>query len=162
MVSVLFNCCLFINGFMVVSSKWFTVIAGCRRLHHIVNLNPVNGMVYSIQHYVIGQWFYSVSSTNKTYHHDITEILLKVALNTIHQPNHIHKIGARWKVIYITYWAKEKWPASKYPKYWTRWYTYRWTDMGKTICCGLPPQSIHFWVHFHVFFSILNVTNRLK
>ena len=24
-----------------------------------------------------------VSSTNKTYHHDITEILLKVALNTI-------------------------------------------------------------------------------
>jgi hypothetical protein len=33
-----------------------------------------------------GQWFSSgplVSSTNKTDHHDITEILLKVALNTI-------------------------------------------------------------------------------
>jgi hypothetical protein len=33
-----------------------------------------------------GQWFSPgtlVSSTNKTDHHDITEILLKVALNTI-------------------------------------------------------------------------------
>ena len=33
-----------------------------------------------------GRWFSSgalVSSTNKTYHHDITEILLKVALNII-------------------------------------------------------------------------------
>jgi hypothetical protein len=32
------------------------------------------------------QWFFlgtQVSSTNKTDHHDITEILLKVALNTI-------------------------------------------------------------------------------
>jgi hypothetical protein len=28
-----------------------------------------------------------VSSTNKTDRHDITEILLKVALNTINQPN---------------------------------------------------------------------------
>jgi hypothetical protein len=32
-------------------------------------------------------WFSPVSSTNKTDHHDITEILLKVALNTI-KPNH--------------------------------------------------------------------------
>ena len=37
-----------------------------------------------------GRWFSSgapVSSTNKTDHHDINEILLKVALNTINQPN---------------------------------------------------------------------------
>ena len=37
-----------------------------------------------------GRWFYSgtpVSSTNKTDRHDITEILLKVVLNTINQPN---------------------------------------------------------------------------
>ena len=37
-----------------------------------------------------GRWFSlgtPVSSTNKTYHHDITEILLKVALNTIKTPN---------------------------------------------------------------------------
>jgi len=35
---------------------------------------------------VAGQWFSQgtpVSSTSKTDHHDITEILLKVALNTI-------------------------------------------------------------------------------
>ena len=53
-----------------------------------------SGEVYSIQHYVIkivsdfptGQWFSQstlVSSTNKTDSHDITEIWLKVALNTI-------------------------------------------------------------------------------
>jgi len=37
---------------------------------------------------VTGQWFSPgtpVSSTNKTDRHDITEILLKVALNTINQ-----------------------------------------------------------------------------
>jgi hypothetical protein len=49
--------------------------------------------VYSIQQYVIkfvsvlrqvgGFLGYSVISTNKTDRHDITEILLKVALNTI-------------------------------------------------------------------------------
>jgi hypothetical protein len=40
----------------------------------------------TIQGLVAGQWFSSgapVSSTNKTDCHDITEILLKVALNTI-------------------------------------------------------------------------------
>jgi hypothetical protein len=53
-------------------------------------------MIYStsIQHYVIKfvsdlrQWFSPgtpVSSTNKTDRHDIAEILLKVALNTITQ-----------------------------------------------------------------------------
>jgi hypothetical protein len=39
---------------------------------------------------VTGQWFSlgpPVSSTNKTDRHDITEILLKVALNTIKQTN---------------------------------------------------------------------------
>jgi hypothetical protein len=41
---------------------------------------------------VTGWWFSpgaSVSSTNKTDRHDITEILLKVALNTINQTNQI-------------------------------------------------------------------------
>jgi len=63
---------------------------------NVVSLDPADGKVYSIQHYVIkfevcqwlaaGQWSSpctSVSSINKTDHHDITEILLKVALNTI-------------------------------------------------------------------------------
>jgi hypothetical protein len=52
--------------------------------------NPFHDKVYSKQHYVIkfvsdlwqvGRWFSlgtSVSSTNKTDHHDITEILLKL------------------------------------------------------------------------------------
>jgi hypothetical protein len=31
----------------------------------------------------VGRWFSSVSSTNKIDHHDVTEILLKAALNTI-------------------------------------------------------------------------------
>ena len=60
----------------------------------VVSLNPAHGEVYSIQHCVIK--FVSdlrqvccflrvlpVSSTNKTDRHDITEILLKVVLNTL-------------------------------------------------------------------------------
>jgi hypothetical protein len=64
---------------------------------NIVSLNPVHGNTHSI-HYVIkfvsdivaGRWFSPgtlVFSTNKTDSHDITEILLKVALNTINQTN---------------------------------------------------------------------------
>jgi hypothetical protein len=60
-------------------------------------MNPVHDEVYSIQHYVIkicqwlaaGQWFSPGtpdSSTNKTDRHDITEILLKLALNPIPLP----------------------------------------------------------------------------
>ena len=62
--------------------------------------NPVHGEVYSIQHYVIK--FVSdlrqvggfcpdpqICSTNKTDHHDITEILLKVPLNTIKQSENV-------------------------------------------------------------------------
>ena len=57
----------------------------------VVSSNPVHGKMYSIQHNVIKivsdlqqvSGFTRVSSTNKTDHHDINEILLKVALNTI-------------------------------------------------------------------------------
>jgi hypothetical protein len=63
-------------------------------MSYIVSLNPANGKVILdttlcdklCQWLATGQWFSpgtSVSSTNKTDHHDITEILLKVALNTI-------------------------------------------------------------------------------
>ena len=57
-----------------------------------VSLNPAHGKVYMIQHYVKKfvsdlVWWSSlggpVFSTNKIYRHYITEILLKVALNTI-------------------------------------------------------------------------------
>ena len=56
----------------------------------VVISNSVDGEVYSIEQYVIkltGRLFSSdtpVRSTNKTDLEDITEILLKVALNTIH------------------------------------------------------------------------------
>jgi hypothetical protein len=42
-----------------------------------------------------GRWFYPgtpVSSTNKTDHHYITDILLKVALNTINPNPGLHSI----------------------------------------------------------------------
>jgi hypothetical protein len=59
----------------------------------VVSSNPVRDEVYSIQHYVIkfvsDLWFSPgtpVSSTSKTDRHDITEILLKVVLNTLNQP----------------------------------------------------------------------------
>ena len=58
----------------------------------VLSSNPAQGEVYNIicdkvcQWLAAGRWFSSgppVSSTNKTDRHDITEILLKVALNTI-------------------------------------------------------------------------------
>ena len=58
---------------------------------NVVSSNPVHGAVYLIQHYVIKFVSYCdrsvVFSTNKTDRHDITEILFKVALNTINLPN---------------------------------------------------------------------------
>ena len=60
----------------------------------VMSWNPIYGEVYPIQYYVMtfvsDLWQVGgfspdtpVSSTNKTDHHDIAEILLKVALNTI-------------------------------------------------------------------------------
>ena len=54
----------------------------------VVSSNPIHGEMYSIQNYVIkfGRWLsYGTlaSSIKKTDRHDIAEILLKVALNTI-------------------------------------------------------------------------------
>ena len=59
---------------------------------NVVISNPTHVEVYSIQHYVIQFvsdllhvvgliWVLLVSSTHKSDRHDITEILLKVALN---------------------------------------------------------------------------------
>ena len=65
-----------------------------------VSSYPVHGEVYSIQQYVIkfvsDLWCFfpgsPVFSTNKIDRHNITEILLKVALNTINQPTiSVHK-----------------------------------------------------------------------
>ena len=51
----------------------------------VIGYNTTNQNIVC-QWHVAGRWFSlgtPVSSTNKTDHHDITEILLKVALNTI-------------------------------------------------------------------------------
>ena len=64
---------------------------------YVVKSNPAHGEVYSIQHYLIkfvidkavGRCFSvgtPVSSTNENDRLHITEILLKVALNTINSP----------------------------------------------------------------------------
>jgi hypothetical protein len=56
----------------------------------VASSNLDQGEVYNIMWLVTGRWFSlgpPVSSTNKTDRHDITEILLKVALNTIKQTN---------------------------------------------------------------------------
>ena len=50
-------------------------------MFHTFKLFPVNGEVYSIK--FVSRYSGSVSSTKKTDRRDITEILLKVALNTI-------------------------------------------------------------------------------
>ena len=80
----------------------------------IVNMNPVHGEVYSIQHYVIK--FVSdlqqvggfllvlpVSSTNKTNCHNIIEIMLKVALNMINKQNKnkLHWFDCNLFVLYV-------------------------------------------------------------
>ena len=86
----------------------------------VVSSNPVHGEVYSIQHYVINvsQWLVTdrwfsprtpVSSTNKTDSHDITEILLKVALDTINQPYYLWIRNLYFKFVLVVYkWKKSK------------------------------------------------------
>ena len=62
----------------------------------VVSSNSAHGEVYSIRDHVCqwlatGRWLCSgtpFSSTNKTDRHNITEILMKVALSTTNQPNH--------------------------------------------------------------------------
>ena len=74
-----------------------------------------SNLVQAIQHYVplvAGTWFSlctPFSSTNKTYRHDITEILLKVALNTInlHQSKTIEDIRLCYKTTDAFNWDQE-------------------------------------------------------
>ena len=68
----------------------FTTTYAISAYHHkCCEFEPYSGEVYSIQYYVIKfvsdlrQVCDFLSSTNKTDCHDIAEILLKVALNTI-------------------------------------------------------------------------------
>ena len=63
------------------------------------------------QWFATGQWFSPgalVSSTNKTDLHDITEILLKVVLNTINQPPHVKSFD-EWIPISVDNIITQKW-----------------------------------------------------
>jgi len=67
----------------------FTTTYAISAYHHL-SYDFESRLGRGVQHYVIGRWFSSgpaVSSTNKTDPHYISEILLKVALNTIKQTN---------------------------------------------------------------------------
>jgi len=61
---------------------------------NVVSLNPAHGEVYTTLCdkvcwcHPASQWFSLVSSTIKSHRHDITKILLKVALITITKPIH--------------------------------------------------------------------------
>ena len=81
---------------------------------NVVSLNPIHGMVYSTTFcdkvclsLRTGQWFSPhtlVSSTNKIDCHDITQILLKVALNTIYQTKPYRHYGPHlYKVDSVSY-----------------------------------------------------------
>ena len=81
----------------------------------VVISNSSQGEVYSIQHYVkrfvndlrlVGCFFRGtpVYSTNKTVRHDITEILLKMVLNTINQTN-IFYFTFTFRFVYLHYFV---------------------------------------------------------
>ena len=86
----------------------------------VVSSNPVHGELYSIQHYVIKfvndlrqVGSFSGSSTNKTDRHDITEILLKLTLNTIHKQtlniynyHMIYLLGKYYNPVFTSYRKK--------------------------------------------------------
>jgi hypothetical protein len=70
----------------------FTATCAISPYHHLFESRSCRGVLDTtlcdkvFQWLAIGLWFFPdtpASSTNKTDHHDITEILLKVALNTI-------------------------------------------------------------------------------
>ena len=90
----------------------------------VVSSNPVHGEAYPIQHYVIKfasdlRWFSTgtpVFSTNKTDCHDITQILLKVALNTIN-PFPKHKYAIYFLLLFFT--NSTRLAICPWVKYWT-------------------------------------------
>ena len=84
----------------VVAVIVYTTTYAISAYHHwCCEFESLSGL--GVQHYMItfvlslatGRWFSlgaPVSSTNKTDRHDITDILLKVALNTIKETNLSH------------------------------------------------------------------------
>ena len=58
---------------------------------------------YNIMWLATGWWFSPVSSTNKTDSHNITEILLKIALNTINQPKINKHLYSKYKLYFNSF-----------------------------------------------------------
>jgi hypothetical protein len=120
-----------------------------------VSSSPVHGEVYSIQHYVIKfvsdlqhtmyLWFSpdtSVSSTNKTDRHNITEILLKVASNTKNQTKPIKVMYSRWSNILDTRMLTKKIQSIwKFLHLVTKCNTYTGCDWGGIFGLDLDPLS---------------------
>jgi hypothetical protein len=90
----------------------------------VVSSNPAHGEVCLIQLYLIkfglwlgtGQWFSpgtSIPSTNKTDCHNVTYILLKVALNTINQTRFLWSMQCQNNLSLLTeltyYKKKNQW-----------------------------------------------------
>ena len=92
-----FNCSYGLRGILGVTFSAGSVYLSQRHGFTSVNVvssSPAHGKAFSIQHHVIkvcqwlaaGEWFFPgtpVFSSNKTDNHYITEILLKVVINTI-------------------------------------------------------------------------------
>ena len=93
--------------------------------HYVIkfvsDLWQVGGFLYTTlcdkvcQWLVTGRWFspaHPVSSTNKTDRHDITEILLKVALNTISQSSCICDLSQCWGIQFRFFGYPVIWPSA--------------------------------------------------
>ena len=103
----------------------FTTTYALSAYHHwCCEFEPRSGR--SVQHYVIkfcqwratGRWFSvgtPVSSANKTDRHDITEILLKVALNTI---THTHTPTKVWFICFLSSLSENSQLYRYYQTYW--------------------------------------------
>jgi hypothetical protein len=87
----------FIQNFIIGHEETIFFSEKKNKKKTINDFEPVHGEVYSIQHYVINIVSYlrhvggilRFPSSIKTDHHDITEIFLKVAFNTINHQSPI-------------------------------------------------------------------------
>jgi hypothetical protein len=139
-----------------------TTCAICADYHKSSEYYPVLGEVYWIQYYKVCQWLVTclwfspgtpVSSNNKTERNDIAEILLKVALSTINQPNQPSKLVLHeGRKLYYGYLG--------WPLVWERlqflfWWM-SWKDRSKfskhsasptcQLCKSEPEDRLHFLV----------------
>jgi hypothetical protein len=78
-----------------------------------------------------------VSSNNKTDHHDITEVLLKVTLNTINPLTHKCIPNVRYLIFFTVYNSKAKIHHIRNLIYTDMGYTSRYYDYSRNASCAL-------------------------